>query len=282
MINFVVALQAEAKPLISHYFLKQISSKPFRVYSAGGGPAANFGGQDKGIHLIISGVRKENSAHAVSFLHDFSHHEADQAWINLGIAGHRDYEIGTGILAHKIIDSESKKSWYPAIVFKPPVVTDSILTVRSQESRYEGSWIYDMEASGFYEAASERSLVELVHCYKIISDNQHSPYRRVTARSVEQIVSDHLGQLDFIVTELRNLVLKLRSFEISPEELEPFLIRWHFTVTEQFQLRKFIRRLKTLAFDHTLSDEIKALPDARSVLAVLNRYCEQSKYSVIL
>ena len=56
---------------------------------------------------------------------------------------------------------------------------------------------------------------------------------------------------------------------MNAEELEPFLIRWHFTVTEQFQLERLLRRLKTLALNHTLSDEIKSLSDAKSVLNVL-------------
>ena len=256
MINFVAALPAEARPLINHYLLKQASSKPFQVY------------RNDDIRLVVSGIGKEKSAEAVSFLHELSGAQ-DEAWINMGIAGHRDDPIGTGILAHKITDSKSKKSWYPAFVFNPPVTTDSVLTVPSAESRYESPCVYDMEASGFYEAALCYSTAELVHCYKVISDNLKSSHGNVTPRLAEQMIGNRLNEIAVLVTKLQKWVKALRSLEISAEELDPFLIRWHFTVTEQFQLERLLRRLKTLALNHTLSDEIKSLSDAKSVLNVL-------------
>ncbi len=268
MINFVAALPVEAKPLITYYLLQPVSSKPFHVY------------RNDDIRLVVSGIGKEKSKQAVSFLHDlfFPHpfplpggegRGEGEAWINIGIAGHRDHEIGTGVLAHKITDSKSEKSWYPAFVFHPPVTTDSVLTVHSAESRYESPYVYDMEASGFYEAALRHSTAELVHCYKVISDNAKSSHRNVTPRLAEQMIGNRLNEIAILVTELQKIIKSLRSLAVRTEELEPFLTRWHFTVTQQFQLERLLRRLKTLALNHTLSDEIKSLSDAKSVLNVL-------------
>ena len=294
MVNLVTALPAEAKPLINHFLLKPTHSKPFCVFSAGGGPAANFsatkkdgsaaifggGGQDDGIRLIISGMRKEKSGRAVSFLHELSGAQ-DEAWINIGIAGHRDHAIGTGVLAHKIIDSKTSKSWYPALVFRSPCATEALLTVNRAESRYASPYVYDMEASGFYESALRYSTVELVHCYKVISDNSKSSHWKVTPRLVEQMMGNRLNEITILVTELQKWVKVLRSLEVKTEELEPFLIRWHFTVTEQFQLERLIRRLKTLLPEKVFRpDEFDRLADAKKVLDELRSRINQIPYVI--
>lgn len=256
VINFVVALEPEARPLIGHFLLEQTHAKPFHVF------------QNDSIRLIISGMRKKKSAEAVTFLQKLTGAQ-DEAWINAGIAGHRDHSIGTGVLAHKITDSQTQKSWYPAIIFNPPCATGSLLTVARAESRYDGPYVYDMEASGFYESALRYSTAELVHCYKVISDNSKSSHWKVTPSFAEDLIKNRLREISSLAEELRKRLEHLRSLEVHPEELEPFLNRWHFTVTQRFQLEKMLRRLKTLAPDESLFNELSELRTSRQVMARL-------------
>ena len=271
MINLVVALPAEAKPLIDHFFLKPTHAKPFRVFSTKprGGPAANSGGQNESVRLIISGMRKEKSARAVSFLYELSGVQ-DEVWINIGIAGHRDHAIETGVLAHKIIDLKTNESWYPAFVFHSPCATGTLLTVSRAVSRYQSPYVYEMEASGFYESALRYSTVELIHCYKIISDNSKSSHWKVTPRLAEQMIENRLSDITFLIAELGRRAESLSALHIKTEELEPFFKRWHFTVTQQFQLRRLLRRLKTFTSDQAAPNEFEALQNSSQVLAALN------------
>src|SRR3989338_8741295 len=143
MVNFVIALACEARPIVERYELKAIPrSEPFRVY------------EGNGKRLIVSGVGKIRTASATAFLHAFSGALRNQVWINLGIGGHSERAIGEGVLAHKITDHASGQSWYPPILFEPPCATESILTVDRPETEYREPWVYEMEAAGFYDTAS--------------------------------------------------------------------------------------------------------------------------------
>jgi adenosylhomocysteine nucleosidase len=257
VINFVTALEPEAKPLIGHFLLEQTHAKPFRIF------------QNDSVRLIISGMRKKKSAEAVSFLQKLTGAQ-DEAWINVGIAGHRDHSIGMGVLIHKITDSQTQKSWYPAIIFKPPCVTESLLTVNYAESHYRDPHVYDMEASGFFESALHHSTAELVHGYKVISDNSKSSHWKVTSGFAEEMIKNCLSEIVFLGAELQKQAQKLCSLEIEAQELEPYFNRWHFTVTQRFQLKKAVRRLKTLAPSEHFFNELNTFNTSRQVLTHLN------------
>ena len=280
MIHLVTAFSAETNPLIRHFQLKQTQLKPFRIF------------ENQSIRLIVSGIGKDNSKKAVSFLHElFCPHPnplpqgEGEVWINIGIAGHRDLPVGTGILAHKVEDEETQKSWYPQVLFEPSFPTGSFLTVEQPESHYLEGHVYDMEASGFYEAALQYSILELVHCYKVISDNSKSSHEKITPEFAEKIIANRLNEISFLVDELKKRVEQLRTLKIKPEELEPFLKRWHFTVTQTFQLRRLLRQFKTLTPSQNLLSELQTLPNSKKVVAALenkireipvtfNRHCE--------
>ena len=262
MINLIAALPAEVNPLKRHFSLEPTHTTPFRIY------------QNNSIRLILSGIGKQNAARAVSFLKELAGAK-DEAWLNVGIAGHRNKKIGTGVLAHKITDAETQENWYPALTFHPPCSTGMILTVERAESRYENPYVYDMEASGFYESALRSSTVELVHCYKIISDNAESSHQSVTPRLAEQLIEGGLKDVSFLISELRKHVELLNSLKISPEELAPFLKQWHFTVTQQFQLQRLLRRLKTLTSSEINSKDFTALRNSDQVLAALRDQLRQ-------
>ena len=77
MINFVVALASEAKPLISHYGLTlQSHRRGFPLYA----------GTD--LRLVVTGIGRVRVAAGTAFLAG-SNSDASGPWLNIGIAGHR-------------------------------------------------------------------------------------------------------------------------------------------------------------------------------------------------
>ena|SRR3989338_1766556 len=257
-IHFVTALPCEAQPLIEFYRLKPAGrSKSFEIYEA------------PGKHLVLSGVGKIRAAEAVRFLHEFAGKIRDQAWLNVGIGGHPDLKIGEGVLAHKITDQKLAKSWYPPLVFEAPSRTESVVTVERAENKYGESCVYEMEASGFYEAACRFSTAELIHCYKIISDNRESSTKKVSAALVERLVRQNLEMIDEIVKKILTLAQALPHAEIPAHEFQKFLERWHFTVTEQHQLRRLLLRLQTLEPEAEIWPELQLLTKSKDVLNTL-------------
>src|SRR3990167_5887762 len=189
MVCFVVALLPEAKPLIERYQLTLNSSRgKFKVYS---GAPKTF--------LIISGVGRAKVMEAVRFLYEYAGGIRNSVWLNVGIAGHSSYPVGTAVLAHKMVDQASQESWYPPIPFGAPCSTDCVITVNRPETNYAEPFVYDMEASGFCKAAMQFSTAELVHCFKVISDNQSSPAKQVSKALTERLIQNHLGTLDSVV-----------------------------------------------------------------------------------
>ena len=191
MLNLVIALPAEGRPLISHYHLKSLDIPgDFRIWA------------NKDLHLILSGPGKTAAAAAVAHLHAMLSQDGPSAWLNIGISGHGSEEIGTPLLAREIVDQETNRSYRPIFTFSPPCATTTIFTVDSPEERYPQPCAYDMEASGFFPAASSLS-PDRIHCLKIVSDNPHSSHYQLSGKRVEELVNEHLQLIDDLISELK-------------------------------------------------------------------------------
>ncbi len=230
-IYLVVALPAEAKPLIAHYGLKaHTPAGPFPVF------------RREAMVLVISGVGKINAAAGCAYLHALSGGRADAAWLNVGVAGHAQLPLGEIVLAHRIRDAGSARNWYPPQVLEPPCPTQAVLSVDRPEATYPGTWVYDMEAAGFYATACRFASGERVQCCKIISDNRAHATQQVTAKGVAQLIRARLDVVDTLVSQLDALTAEMAALEAAPAELERFLARWHFSVYEQRRLVGLLRR----------------------------------------
>ncbi len=234
MIRMVTALHNEAKPLVDFYHLKPAANHPYKIYKNGQ------------IFLIVSGVGKKNVSAAAAYLHDYSGKNRNSGWLNIGIGGHSVRNLGEGVIVHKITDQATRESWFPPRILQTDCPSESVLTVEKVELKYRDHFIYDMEASGFYEAASSFATSEIVQCFKIISDNLNTSSQKVSGALVRGLVAQNLNSINSIVKELSKLSAELSALELNPEELDLFLKRYHFTVTESHQLRRLLSRLKTL------------------------------------
>jgi nucleoside phosphorylase len=216
VVNIMVALPDEARPLIECYALVRTSQgEPFRVYENPG----------RGLRLIVTGLGKMTAAAAAGYLFALGGNRRDEAWLNAGIAGHRDLPLGTPCLAHEVVDRASETSWYLPSVLDVACPTDRIYCVDQPETVYADGGLYDMESAGVVATCTRFAASELVQFVKIVSDNRDSPVaepprtRRAKCRAgkmVREFVDDQLTVIDEVVGALRTLSAQRQRQSASP------------------------------------------------------------------
>jgi len=239
MIHFICALKCEARSLIAHYRLKHCSdSGSFPLYIS----------PDKQISLTISGIGKINAAAATAFTHAFLHTEKQDIWLNVGIGGPTELEIGEVTLAHKIIDQANQCVWFPQIIFSPPCPSVELLSCDQPATDYTDS-LFEMEAAGFYATACRFATSELIHVIKIISDNQQQPAEKMSESFVAELVKGKLAVIDQIAESLSLLANHLDNAIEAPEYYEQILEQWRFTHAERALLKSCLNRWQVLCPD---------------------------------
>jgi len=198
MIYVVVALAAEARPLITHFQLTKVDElEPLSIY------------RQPDVALIVSGVGKEAMAASVVALAKAIPPADNTVWVNVGVAGHRNHEIGTAVLAHQVKDEETG-AIHP---LSPPADLNleigEVRTVMHVETRYESKALYEMEAAAFCERAVELTSAELIQVLKIVSDNRRSGTLCVSARQVQGLIEDNLPKVDLLVSSLHRQARRL-------------------------------------------------------------------------
>lgn len=263
MINIISALQCEARPLIERYRLQgNARHSPFRCY------------QNDEMRLIVCGIGKLAAATATTYLAASDPHRCC-AWFNIGIAGHTEKTVGEPLLANRLIDAASGQQWYPAITM--PLCCDSttLTTVDRAETDYRDNTMVDMEASGFYAAASRFQSSELIHALKIISDNRYYSSDNITETSATALIADNIGTIDKTISELQQLSAQLEKIEQLPAETITFIERWHFTTYQKNELNRLLRRWHALT-PHS-PPEVYPFDDcsnSKAVLAAIKRHLD--------
>ena len=233
-VNVVVALRPEADPIIEHFDLKrQTSSRRVSIFA------------NAGLTLAVSGLGKSAAANAVDDLKRFNSDQVS-AWFNIGIAGHQSLDVGEGYLVNRVKDKSTEQTWYPMFVFDHGCSTGIITTVDQVETEYTEPTGYDMEASGFVAAAFRLATVEMVHCYKIVSDNSPATLSKLTPQRVSELVESHVQTIARLIHSLDDLAAELAARNSRELLLQPFLENWRFSVTQQHILFKLLRKSKAL------------------------------------
>ena len=264
MINIVVALPAEARPLLDHFRLRDRQhNTAFPIY------------RNTDMALIVSGPGKVAAAAATALLAGTGTSHTRAAWLNIGIAGHAHHAIGSGYIAHRITDSATGKSWYPPQIHDLSTPTESLFTVDRPEDDYPTAALYEMEASGFFPVACRFSSSELVQCFKVISDNRTQATTAVTAKLCAQLIAARLADIEQLVTALSGMADEYTRWHAPHPDLEQLATRWRFSVSQQHQLAKLARRWKVLTSDQPLwLEQLEKTRSARAVLHCLEQHLE--------
>ena len=200
-INFVVAHSHEARPIIDYYQLaKDMRHTGFNLY------------KNQQTRLIISGQGRMNAAAATAYLGGTCALNAVSGlWVNVGVAGHADYSIGSLWRANKITDEFSGRSNYPLALNGTnrnhrQIDGCALMTVDLPTSSYAQRCLYDMEAAGFFQTALRFATVETIASFKVVSDNIENPPGEIDKRSMANLVNSQIGVIAEYLHRLKDII----------------------------------------------------------------------------
>ena len=269
-VHIFCALKCEAEPIIDNFNLIRLNDyELFKIYQS----------IDQKISLVITNIGKNNAEDAVIYHHNCIKTCKSDIWFNIGIAGHENIEIGEIRLINKIVDFENKSCWYPQIIFESPCNSIDLISLEKPSNKYQ-SCLYDMEASGFYYAATKYGTLELIHSVKIISDNSSSPISLINKNKVKQLVKGKIGIIEIILDELRLLSNEIQVIKKEPKDYKNFLKKWHFTQTEKHQLHNLILKLNVRYPNKDFLKITENLNSAQQELEKLKEKLNTTEFSI--
>ncbi len=258
-IHLIIALACEAKPVIEYYALKRcMDETAFPVF------------RNQEMTLTISGVGKIAAASAVAYTQGRYASNQTAIWLNIGIAGHASLEIGSCRIAHKIVDHETSRNWYPALLFSTTAIveTSEICTVSQPELQYNGDCLYEMESAGFIATASRFSSLELIQSLKVVSDNRTLPSTTLSGQSVSRLIENHLNHIN----RLKQALETIRNHTIiaTNENIAVFQENWNFTAHQLTQLKTLLSQWQILSAQSLPTvDTIAQLKTSKQVIGWL-------------
>ena len=247
------ALACEAKPFIKRFSLKkELNIHSFSIY------------RHNEMVLTISGVGKVAMAAAVGYTLAKFQTIHPPVLINIGIAGHSSALLGELWYAHKIIDLESERCFYPQPVIKLACPSTVLYTVSKPNLDYAKKGLYDMEASSFYEVSSCFSSAELIHVFKVVSDNQNETIEAITAQKVSVWLENCVDTIEKSILALQTMAETVTQSH--PNYYESLKTRYYFNVNNSHQLKKQLARWDVLTDASTLDFSAENFKDAKAVL----------------
>ena len=251
-----IALDCEAKPVVSFYDLKKETVEhPFSIF------------KNNEIVLTITGIGKVAMAGAVAYTFALFPDNKVPVIVNIGIAGHRTHALGHLLLAMKIVDNDSGKKFYPQLLGINKPETSEILTASAPCAEYRENCLVDMEASAFYEMAIKFSTCELIHSFKVVSDNADFTIDTIQPKVVSQWIANQLTEIDKLIkhwVEFRKLVAGIEL-----EEYQELVNKWHFTVSGKIKLKALLMRWKILSAGDRLTLSEERFANAKELLKKL-------------
>ena len=240
-VHLLIALPCEAKPVVDHFRLKRLMSESaFAIYAR------------DNLSLTVSGIGKSAMAAATAYTHLLFGKQSDSIWLNIGVAGHKEAAIGTPFIAEKITDADNGQNHYPTFVASQPCDSLPLSTFSAPQNCYPENSLCDMEASAFFETASRFSSSELIQCLKIISDNDKHSTEQVNPKGVSSLIEKQLPLIDTII---QNFIVLADSLPTINDEIPSLLSdRWHFTASEQRQLKALLQRWKLLSPEQPIEE----------------------------
>ena len=185
-----------------------------------------------------------NAAAATAYLASESSAPPWASWINVGIAGSADGEVGKLYQGIKVTNPTKEKVFFPGYRFSKIVSLAEIQTLDHPSSVKKKGVLHDMEASGFIDFATRFSCNELVFSFKVVSDNSEQDMKLIDKTMVNSLIGNRLQQLDALLNEIITLSKLEKQRLQNPDEVEEVFKRFHFSVTRRNQLIQKLRKWK--------------------------------------
>lgn len=259
---WVIALRAEARPVIETFGMKIVSNKLlFPVYI----------NSENGHALVISGIGSVRSAAAATYLKTLLSINKYAAWINVGIAGYFKGPIGEIFQALKVLNQDTGKAFFPGLRFSKFVSGSSLSTVNKPEVIFPNENLYDMEAAGFCEIAPLLSCNELVYVFKVVSDTPGKTKSLLTKTVITELIENNMGSLSELVSAIGKLVEDERERLSTPLEIVNFTKDCHLTENNTHKLKQAYRKWKTVFPHRSLNDVNYPLTSAKALITQLEK-----------
>ncbi len=237
MIYITTAFYTEGKPFIDYFKLKKLNDpSKFQIFNK------------DDIFLIISGKGIINSAIATTYLLTKYGWQKEEIALNIGICGAKNVNLSKGdlILCNKIINHNSKKSFYPDILINHNMKEASLESFdfpirRDYEKEIEGD-IVDMEGAGFFESASSFLPSHNIHCIKIVYDLLD--FNKIDPKEVQEIVIKNISEIENFINSLlilNNMYLKNKKDEEVKDVLEELKENLSLTKSMEIELKKLLK-----------------------------------------
>jgi len=266
-IRWVVALKEEAKTIIDHYKLSVIDGKSlFPV----------FKNVDDTHWLILSGIGRHNAAAATSYLYSISKASKSTAWINIGIAGCGKGNYGDLCLVDKISNNYGKNR-YPMTMSRSALSKMHLFTSDIPINNYSSQELIDMEGSAFYDIASKFTSNELICLMKVISDGPENNLKDLNKDRIINLIKSNIINIKKVISYYENLSHFDFLRNKKPYLYTQIISRWHFSVTQKYQLENLLRRIKSFLPDNNVLEIIKDCEKGASVLDILDFKIKQSE-----
>jgi nucleoside phosphorylase len=192
MLHIICALKHEARPIIDHYGL---------AHDGSARTCTSYRNED--ISVTITGAGRQAAGAGTRFAADHFHAGKTDAWLNIGIAGHRSLPVGTVVMANRVMDTEDGTVWCPDVRIQGNLAACTLMSVSKPLYDYSPGSMFDMEAAGFYRAAMKHGAQERIHCLKIISDNETQRFQTISKRAILELISSNLTVISEFIARLR-------------------------------------------------------------------------------
>lgn len=262
----VTALLPEAKPIIEAFSLKpKTGFFPFNIYE-----------KDE-LALIVTGIGQDHIASAVSYISGLYNQEF-LGFINLGICGHRDLDLGTLCVPSKIVSSRSKKDIFPSLLLDIDAKVKPLYTLSEPSKDYFEDALFDMEAYDFFSAAQRYSTLEYIVCLKIVSDNLKNPIENVTSNLTNLLITKNLENIKKCITTL----LRMKPISMPSVQLRLILDTIYFTESQRIQLEKLTEKFQILRpGDELPLEDLRKNQTAKAVLKSLENILIESPLELL-
>ena len=259
-IRWVMALKQEAQPIIEYYKMKLLEGNNiFPIYK-------NY---DQSHWLIISGIGRDNSASATSYLYEKSNSSKYTSWINIGIAGGGKGNYGDICLVDKIVNNSDSKTNYPDVIKKSNFTRMELLTTDIPITDYKSKELIDMEGSAFFNIASKFCSKELIGLIKVISDGPLNDIKKLNKSKIFDLINSNIISILEIVAHYEKLSKNEKKRITKPDLFFQICEKWHFTVTQKYQLEYLVRRIKNFEVNDNIMYFLKDSKNSKSVINVI-------------
>jgi len=265
-ICWVVAMSSEARPIIDK--LAMVSLKDDNRFKV-------FRNQTGDHWLIISGIGQINCAAATTYLYHISQANQNTGWINVGIAGSGFGNYGQLYAVDKVENSSTGKILFPVCQVSKNQIRSKLFTVERPSNIYPRDALVDMEGFSFFMIASRLVVKELILILKVISDGPKNNLHELDEGKVASLMIENLPVILKLVDRLRALSADCSGWVSEPKTFKAIISKWHFTVSQKVQLKDVLRRFYSIDSKSDLSDLLKNLKDAKSIIAKIEDSCNE-------